>query len=145
MEQVKTQQVKTQQAVSYRSREEYMTESGARIEAWTKSGEVTMDVGDDYDPSTVEEDLKREKLFYGIMMVMTPVGPKEIKFFIPDVNSIEEAMQAYPEAVDQVIGQLEEQRKEAMKQEQSQIVQAPAGALNELDNMPAGGPKIHLP
>jgi len=130
--------------VPYRRREEFMSESGARIEVWSKCGEVTMEVGEDYDPKSNEEDLSSEKLFYGVMMVMTGQGPKEIKFFIPDVTELEDTMKAYPAAVTEVVEQLEQQRIEAMKQQENKIIQAPAAILDEIDNA-SRKPKIHVP
>ena len=130
--------------VPYRRREEFMSESGARVEVWSKCGEVTMEVGEDYDPKSNEEDLSSEKLFYGVMMVMTGQGPKEIKFFIPDVTELKDAMKAYPAAVTEVVAQLEHQRVEAMKQQESKIVQAPAAILDELNDA-SRKPKIHVP
>jgi len=131
--------------VSYREKKEYMTESGQHIEEWRKIGTVEVEAGD--DDFGVEEDV----IYYGAatisvtkpQMVPTEQGlkmaavqePKEIKFSIPGAKNVEEALQMFNDAAEDMLRQLHQAQEDAQRQQQSQIVTAPEAALGELDRM----------
>ena len=83
------------------------------------------------------------------MKSLKPFIPGKIKFFIPNVNTVEEAFKGFPEATKEVVQELERQREEAVREAQSQIIQAPAEALNQIDRQleqaNKQGPKLHIP
>jgi len=132
-------------SVIFRKKEEFMAESGERVEVWVKHGRVEMEVNPEAEQN---EDIELERMFQGSILIMTEIGPKEIKFSIPNVDTVEEAFKAFPVAVEEVIEELERQREEAIRKAQSQIIQAPADAMNQLNRLQQtqkGNPKIHIP
>lgn len=77
-----------------------------------------------------ELDKARKVLFVGSSQVYTPQGPLPIQFPI-DAKNLQQAMEKFPEAMDDFIAHLLEEAKEMQRQEQSRII-VPGGT-------PAGG------
>jgi len=116
--------------VNFRERKEYISEDGRRIEVWAKAGSIPLIDDDPQDPT---EDIANDKLFYGILLIATPIGPKEIKFAMSNTATLEEAFATYNEAAQVVVKNLEKKQAEWEKNQASKIIQAPASALNSLD------------
>jgi len=132
--------------VSYRKKEEYMAETGQRIEEWKRAGTAEIEVEDeDYE---VDEDV----IYYGSAMIavtkpqvvpneqggmsMAMVKePKEIKFSIPGAKNVEEALQLFNQSAEDMFKQMQEAQEKAQRKQQSQIVTAPGAALEEIDRM----------
>ena len=116
--------------VNYREKKEYISEDGRRIEVWARVGTVALNNDDPQDPT---ENIENDNLFYGILIIGTPIGPKEIKFAMSNASTLEEAFASYNEAAEKVVKDLEKRQEEWKRTQEAKIVQAPASALNSLN------------
>ena len=83
-----------------------------------------------------ELDKARKMLFVGSSQIYTPQGPLPIQFPI-DAKNLQQAMEKFPEAMEEFVGHLVEEAKEMQRQEQSRII-VPGGAA------PSGGSGLIL-
>lgn len=77
-----------------------------------------------------ELDKMRKILFVGSSQIYTPQGPLPIQFPI-DAKNLQQAMEKFPDAMEEFVAHLVEEAKEMQRQEQSRII-VPGGA-------PSGG------
>lgn len=119
--------------VNYRVKNEYMSEDGRRVEVWSLAGKVKQieDIEEEVDS------LENKELFYGILVVGTPIGPKEVKFSIAKVSSIEEAFDKYSECAEKTIEELKKRENEMRMAQSSKIVTAPSETLSQINAMGA--------
>jgi hypothetical protein len=112
--------------VPFREMKTFQTDDGRRIEVFYKMGEVSkMKSEEDTDIEFIEE-----PVYIGVVHIMTDVGPKEIKFEIGDATSVEDAFEKYQIWAEKSIEEIKARFNEA----RSRIIQAPADALNMIDN-----------
>jgi hypothetical protein len=83
-----------------------------------------------------EIDKARKILFVGSSQIYTQQGPLPIQFPI-DAKNLQQAMEKFPEAMEEFVEHLVEEAKEMQRQEQSRII-VPGGAP------PSGGSGIIL-
>jgi len=131
----------------YWKKECYFGANGAQVEHLSKVGTISVNKKDLSDKDMdIPQD---ENIYVGILGILitenTPFGmrktPKEIKFSIPDATSVEDAFGKYPKYAAETIAEIESQRQEAQKKMDamnSQIVRAPADALNALKEAEPG-------
>lgn len=117
-----------QTGVNYRIKEDYIAEDGRHIEVWRKVGVIPMVSG-----AEEAEKIDFESMFYGVLLIGTQFGPKEIKFAMPNATTLEDAFDKYNESAQEVVKELEKRQEELKKAHTSKIITAPAGALNELE------------
>lgn len=68
-----------------------------------------------------QKDDKRPVLFFGQTQMMTPAGSLPIQFEL-EADSLKQAMDKFPEAVQQAVHELVESAREAQRQSESRIV-----------------------
>ena len=68
-----------------------------------------------------QKDERRNTLYFGQTQMMTPAGSLPIQFEI-EAKSLKQAMEKFPEAVEQAVHELVESAKEAQRQQDSRIV-----------------------
>jgi molecular chaperone GrpE (heat shock protein) len=117
------------QKVNYRIKEDYIAEDGRHIEAWKKVGSIPKAS----DGAEEIEKIEQENMFYGVLLIGTQFGPKEIKFALSKANTLEEAFAIYNETAQSVVKELEKRQEELKKAHANKIVTAPAGVLDELE------------
>lgn len=127
--------------IAYRSIETHMADDGRKVEVFKKVGEIPFDKGEHSDaPDSVDESLvNTETIYIGITNIafpsQTPDGrvqlvPREIKFEISNVDSLEQAFAQYHSEVANIMKKIEQD----MQDSQSNIVQASADTLNAIDS-----------
>ncbi len=84
-----------------------------------------------------EIDKGRKILFIGSSQIYTPQGPLPVQFPI-DAKNLQQAMEKFPEAMEEFVAHLVEEAKEMQRQEQSRIIVPGGGAP------PPGGSGIIL-
>lgn len=121
----------------------YQTDDARRVEVWEPVGKVSYDPVLD-DPEELEE-LPDTRLFIGVVQVGLPgLGPRETRFEIPGVETIESAFEKYPdlaraasEAVERqymdFLKQQQEAQQRAQAEQEKKIQIAPAGILHDLN------------
>lgn len=125
--------------VPLRKVELFQADDGRKIERYSQVDVVAFP---EDSPNKLPENFQfsKEKYVYvGVVVVGTPMGPKEIKFEIPGVKDNNDLVQAFSlfhkyakEATEKLQKKFEEARAEIEKQK---IVTAPASALNELNGV----------
>ena len=78
---------------------------------------------------------KTEEVFVGVFYMMTPVGPREVKFQMPEAISIEDAFSKYEESA-QKIAKMHEEKIEEMKKDvalKNKIITASPDVLARID------------
>lgn len=68
-----------------------------------------------------QKDDKRDVLYFGQTQMMTPAGSLPIQFEI-EAKSLQQAMDKFPESVQQAVHELVENAREAQRQAESRIV-----------------------
>ena len=81
-----------------------------------------------------EIDKGRKAIFAGNTQIMTQQGPFPVQFPI-EANNLQQAINAFPEALDQVLQKIAEEAREIKRQEDSRII---------VPGAPAGEGLIHL-
>jgi len=114
----------------------YQTDDGRRVEVFSSCGSV--DAMQNTEKAS-REFSKQDNIYIGVVHIMTEDGPKEIKFEISDISTIEEAFGKYHEMAGKSIKEMEERWNEQQKEEENQIITAPADALRSIDESQEGG------
>jgi hypothetical protein len=123
--------------VAIREMQVHQTDDGRRIETYTINGTTKCVIPPNANPEDLNMDFdESETVYIGAIHLMSPTGPREIKFSILDVDSLEEAFDKYYEYADKAV---EEIKRRAQEEQGQQIVQAPADALNAIDGMAQDG------
>ncbi|MBN1615358.1 MAG: hypothetical protein JW950_12905 [Deltaproteobacteria bacterium] len=81
-----------------------------------------------------EMDKGRKTIFAGNTQIMTQQGPFPVQFPI-EANNLQQAITAFPEALDEMLKTLAEEAREIQRQEESRII---------VPSAPAGEGLIHL-
>ena len=123
------------ETVPMREMKVYQTDDGRRIEVFSLRGSV--ETLPDADKAS-KEFSKQENIYIGVAHIMTEIGPKEIKFEMTDINTVEEAFGKYHETASQAVEEMKERWEEQQREEESQIITAPASALDALDEQEGG-------
>jgi len=76
-----------------------------------------------------ESDKGRKILFFGQTQLMSEHGPFPIQFPI-DARNLHEALEKFPDVLDEFVAKLAEQAREMQRQEQSRII-VPGGGSGE--------------
>jgi len=111
--------------------ETFLADDGRKLEIFTKQGETEAIEGQTVPQKTKEEDANI--IFVGVASVMTEEGPREIKFQIKEVATVEEAFNAYHDCANKTVQELKEKIQQQQMQQDNKIVTAGAGALDALD------------
>ena len=90
-----------------------------------------------------EPDDSRPVLFSGQTQLLTPGGVLPLGFEI-EAASLEDAMEKFPQAVQEALNQAIEEAREYRREAQSRIVVPEAGAMGGLTGAPPGGGRIKL-
>ena len=123
----------TDKNVAIREMQVHQTDDGRRIETYTINGTTKCIVPPNADPKDLNMDFDESEVVYiGAIHLMSQTGPREIKFSILEVESLEEAFEKYYEYADKAV---EEIKRRAQQEQGQQIIQAPADALNAIDAM----------
>ena len=136
--------------ISYREMQVFQTDDGRRVEVYTTQGTVDFSMP---DAASNPEDLNldhldnQEILYIGVLHLHSPHGgTREIKFTIPNVNGIEEALSQYYVNADKAIEEIKQRSQMDQEAQDSQILQVPAEALDQLNEMdPDGSGNILIP
>jgi len=118
-----------------RKMEVFQSDDARRIERWEPVSKTEM--RPDVEPEEIEGMQEDQPLYVGIMVIGFPgMPPKEARFAIPGVSSIEEAFEKYDGLAQETAEEVEQQFKEyvAQNQQGGKIAVAPAEALRHLDN-----------
>ena len=123
--------------VPLRRKEIYQSDDGRYVEMFTKVAEVEETKNEENETETEgnEEYSPVEKIFVGVAHI--PVGQqvKEIKFEIPDATTIEEAFDKYHDLAYGAAQEFMKMLQESMMKNQSKIITADSGALQEIDQL----------
>ena len=103
--------------VPLRKLEIYQAEDGRRIEVYTKRSEIPTEF-DDKIASQIKF-VPDPVLFLGVA-VTNPKTGQEIKFRIPNVNTAEEAVMKYKEALDFTMKELEKRAEAEKKRKEAE-------------------------
>jgi hypothetical protein len=90
------------------------------------------------------DDPKRPVLFSGQTQLLTPAGVLPLAFEI-EANSIEDALEKFPEAVNAALEQAIDEAREMRREAASRIVVPEVGAGVGPGPAPGGGGKIKFP
>ncbi|MEN6467242.1 MAG: hypothetical protein ABFD62_18870 [Syntrophaceae bacterium] len=74
-----------------------------------------------------EADKARKMLYFGQTQVYTHQGPIPIQFPIPDVKNLQQAIDKFPDVMEQFMDNLMKEAEEMKRQEQSRIIVPDSG------------------
>lgn len=113
----------------------YQTDDGRRIEMFEEVSRVEYDARAASDEDQAEPEFSDKPVFFaGVVPIMTNQGPKEIKFEIPDVKTIDEAFGQFFDRADKVMEELQSREREMREKANSpKIVAASTQTLQALD------------
>ncbi len=100
--------------INLRQKQEYLADDGRHIETFETIRKISRSIPKDEDESN--EDLP-DNIYYGILVVQTPMGNQPIRFIIQDAKSVDEAFEMYYDVREVFIKEMEAQA-EARKEPQ---------------------------
>ena len=116
----------------------YQTDDGRRIEVFSLCGSVKY-IHHEGEEIPNKGFSKEDTIYIGTVHIMTEVGPREIKFEINGVKSKEEAFDRYHEIATLAVEEMKQRWEEHKKEMESQIITAPADALDAIDDAQGEG------
>jgi len=110
--------------VNLRQKREYIADDGRHVEAFETIKKIESPANNDDKPNEILAD----NIYYGIIIVETPVGHQQMRFPIPDANTLDEAFNMYYDVREAYIEEIESQI-EARKDKQ---IITPGNDLNHM-------------
>ena len=121
--------------INLRQKQEYIADDGRHIEAFETIKKIDRSLPKDEDePNGVIAN----NVYYGVMIVETPMGHQQMRFPIPDATTIDEALQMYHGVREKYIEEIENQLEARKDRTESGIIIPGKNALAEkemIDNL----------
>lgn len=106
------------------------TDDGRRIEHWIKVGEIEDSFEDDQELEFLENEMQDE-MFVGVIHLLSPMGPKEIKFEIP-ADNVDDAFGKYKEYAQITFADLRKQAEEQAKAAEQEAIEQQQRKASEI-------------